>query len=143
MYDEWWPGMDMIARGCIPNGAKVDEALVKASRDHDAPGENCRCGLYAFYAPSEYTLRYPHCFDGLVAGWGDTEMHDIGFRSKYMRIVALLSYASPYRGYIERMAQRYGVPVIQPEDIPLFAVSQNLTLQSAWDTEERSQEWLI
>jgi hypothetical protein len=142
MHDEWWPGEDMVARGCVPNGAEVDEALVAASRDHDAPDEDCKCGLYAFYGLSRFTLRYPECFDGVVAGWGDTEMHDIGFRCKYMRIVALLSYASPYKPAIERMANLYGVPVIQPADIPLFALSENLTLQSAWETEERNEEWL-
>jgi hypothetical protein len=143
MYAEWWPGVDMVARGCVPNGATIDEALVKASRDHDAPGENCRCGLYAFYDLSTYTLRYPRFFRGVVAGWGDTEMHDVGFRCKYMRIKALLSYDSASRPAIERVAKRYGVPVIQPEDIPLFAISENLTLQSAWDTEERNEHWLI
>jgi hypothetical protein len=69
-------------------------------------------------------------------------MHDIGFRSKYMRIVALLSYTSPSRPAIEGMANLYEVPVIQPQDIPLFAHSENLTLQSAWDIEERNEDWL-
>jgi hypothetical protein len=132
----------MEARGCVPNGATYDEALVKASRNHDAPGEDCRCGLYAFYGLNRYTLRYPYCFDGVVAGWGPTEMHDLGFRCKYMRILALLSCDSPYRPGIERMADLYGVPVIQPQDIPLFAVSENLALQSTWGIEERNEEWL-
>jgi hypothetical protein len=136
----WEPGVDMVARGCTPNGATVDEVLVKASRDHDAPGEDCKCGLYAHYLPDRHTLRHPESFDGVVAGWGDPiEMASRGFRSKYMRIMALLSDPLSNRGEresIEGIAELYGVPVISVEEIVLFALAENLYMQTPWEDEE-------
>jgi hypothetical protein len=98
---------------------------------HDAPGEECTCGLYAYYVsemrPGGGTLATFHPFNltGLVAAWGPTIFHNRGFRSKYMRIVAFFRNNGVEPENLKDIAALFGVPVIGPEDVELFALAEN------------------
>jgi hypothetical protein len=53
---------------------------------------------------------------GLILGWGRTWIHQIGFRSQFARVLALVVPAdddnAPPVDVAERIATRYGVPLL-------------------------------
>lgn len=77
----------------------VEKAKCLANNNHTPPAQGCECGLYAFYDLKNvfetmfYRNLVHHKTDnfliGLVAGKGKTALHEKGFRSEEMSIVAL------------------------------------------------------
>ncbi|MGI8538395.1 MAG: hypothetical protein ACR2N0_01255 [Rubrobacteraceae bacterium] len=83
------------------------------SEEHsEVPEPGCGCGFYAYGrrddSNSETTA---HMVEGVVAGWGNLELHESGFRCSIARILALFAPARhstpPYgSSYYERRAAR-------------------------------------
>lgn len=78
----------------------------------EVPRVGCSCGFYAHgrrdAANSETTV---HVVGGIVAGWGNLELHESGFRCSIARILALFAptrHSTPPYGssYYERRAAR-------------------------------------
>lgn len=131
---------------------------------HVAPEPDCHCGLYAMHTIEEMVsdVRGPIKAGevaGAVVGWGAMEVHEAGWRAQYARVVALAcenlaTCADMHRlgGYepltldaarrrqetIRALGQRYGVPVVRPEDLYLWAEREGQPLpehakpQSPW-----------
>ncbi|MDP9437537.1 MAG: hypothetical protein M3P49_02135 [Actinomycetota bacterium] len=77
-----------------------------------------RCGMHAFYnhpllrAHTNPTLEYDKGFLGVVSGWGPVEEYEHGFRSRYMRLEALVSNGVFSSIRLPYAASRYRVPMI-------------------------------
>lgn len=96
---------------------------------HHAPQEGCACGFSAFLTPAEPltlarvqeallgplgALEPPRAVFGLMQGWGVVLYDQEGFRAQFARMAGLV----PGPG-VERLAQRYGVPLLDIKRMPL------------------------
>jgi len=102
-----------------------------SSAEHgEVPEPECGCGFYAYGrrddSNSETTAQM---VGGVVAGWGNLELHERGFKCSVAKILALFAPAprrtSPFGGpYHERLAARK-CPAMRrmcaDNDIPLLA----------------------
>ena len=70
-----------------------------AASRHQAPGNSCQCGLYAYHPgrrsatevfPDPNLDLYSLRASGLVEAWGRVEVHLDGFRAQYARPLALI-----------------------------------------------------
>jgi hypothetical protein len=91
-------------------------------RDGPAPGFGCSCGVYAtsdLRDPGAAWRSGPHYerhVIGAVALWGRVVEHETGYRAQHARPVALLE------GYgAQRVADRYGVPLLSAGELVVFA----------------------
>ena len=92
----WKPGVNVATcqRRQILQGASAMQLLAMTARDvptgdHDAPHEDCECGLYAVHdVPFGHRIYEPVIF-GAVACWGRIASHPTGFRAEKAMIVAL------------------------------------------------------
>jgi hypothetical protein len=93
------PDRRATATALVATGAKPGAALTAAQRiverqqarsDHDAPGDTCPCGLYAYHG-LDHLARHQrtHPVVAAVHAWGQIMVHPRGFRAQHMRIVAL------------------------------------------------------
>lgn len=114
--------------------ARGGEQKAKCDEHDSPPAVNCSCGLYAFY---DYDLYSQHCGElngveqilGIISARGDIVLAQYGFRAEYMKIEAFLlnklsisvfgSEVSIAVAY-EAMAKRYGVPLLDPQEVPSF-----------------------
>ncbi|MDQ6751132.1 MAG: hypothetical protein M3Z33_10310 [Actinomycetota bacterium] len=92
---------------------------------HDAPEENCDCGLYALCAPDRQWIALGSepwrgirvC--GAVLAWGERFfLHPTGFRAQYAKPILLATseqWPRPMRAMIAALAQDYACDVISLE----------------------------
>ena len=93
------PDRKATASALIATGAKPRTANTAAQRivqrqqaraDHDAPGDTCPCGLYAYHSIDDLVRHLGvHPVIAAVHAWGQVVVHPRGFRAERMRIVAL------------------------------------------------------
>jgi hypothetical protein len=114
-----------------PNHARCPllELNPDLSRGHgEVPGKECSCGFYAYDrrddSNSETTA---HLVGGLIAGWGNLELHERGFRCSTAKILALFEpdqnkRHADYDGVaqekweaLRRMCARSAIPLLPPE----------------------------
>ena len=129
----WKPGRETIAE--CPH------------RSHEAPAAMCKCGLYAFYSFEEWKRQeggeapWMGNFDprarvvGVISASGRAVFGERGFRAQRMRVEALIAHHTQIpalggevslRPLLEQIAARYGVTVIEPEEIDAFCQIQDL-----------------
>ena len=111
----------MRALLATPEGAWPHEGPLDAEcdGDHDAtPDADCSCGIYAAYdvdVIAGYIRQAPIL--GLVQGFGTTVPGDDGFRAEHAKIACLFAVEPEFtipRRQLDRLAERYGVPVVVP-----------------------------
>jgi hypothetical protein len=118
----WRPGVNTArcAAGSGPSSYTITFGALNAFEegvvpipDHMAPGNQCRCGLYAYHDPIK-TLSGVGYVWGAVAAWGNIEVHHNGFRAQYAQIVALTEPESREEAENLRWTAReiYKVPVV-------------------------------
>jgi hypothetical protein len=106
----------LAQQGSWAKGSKATKARCAAGRGHRAPAGDCGCGLYALhptvaqcqssFAKARRAARAGGTSGdvfGLVAAWGEVELHDSGFRAEYARPHALLLPAGAGDGYTRRV----------------------------------------
>jgi glycine cleavage system H lipoate-binding protein len=93
---------------------------------HEPPVADCMCGLYALTDPADRRLDFrADQAVGAIAAWGDLEVHRSGFRAEQACILAL---ALPdradfeHRVALELAAERYGVPLVAPQELSAEAL---------------------
>lgn len=101
-HDTWPPGGQWLRARC-PIG-------------HVAPAADCDCGAHAWH-PRRRSVRDVLGARGTVAGiveaQGAIEVHEEGLRAARARPHALLAMPRSNRALIDRLADRYGVSVIE------------------------------
>lgn len=105
----------------IPVGVGGDSWLagVNTARcryhEHPAPDHDCECGLYARYGWDQVGDSDRTTVVGVVAAWGEVELHADGFRAEYAEVLCLvcgLGVSPLDRMVVEYVADRYGVQVL-------------------------------
>lgn len=89
-------------------------ALCQKRRHHDAPHEDCECGIYAFSRPDHPDLNTDAQVWGEVALWGDVLVCADGYRAEFAYPQTLFMHDDGLKRtrYIHDMIeQEYGVPV--------------------------------
>ena len=143
--------LESIAQeGAWANGSKAPKARCAAGRGHRAPAHNCGCGLYALHP----TVRQcQSSFDdarraartgepgaevvGIVAAWGEVELHETGFGAEYARPHALVlpaAHSDHYGRRIRVLAADHGAEVWEVDSrhhLHRRCVEQNLGLSEA------------
>ncbi|MEJ2889239.1 hypothetical protein [Actinomycetospora aeridis] len=96
------------------------------SSSHEAPGDRCRCGLYAVHDPG--TLEWgPSDFEvmGVVALWGQVVEGSRGWRASHGYPRFLVTGPAIPAEQRAALARRYGVPV-HGADLPARALARQL-----------------
>ncbi len=123
----WQPGVNTARCHAVAQrlGPSSDRTNAPFADRHDAPDEDCDCGLYALREPdkqwtgvgSEYWREIRVC--GAVLAWGDRFfLHPTGFRAQYAKPVVLATseqWPRPMRAMIAALAQDYGCDVVRLE----------------------------
>jgi len=117
----------------------------------EVPEPECGCGFYAYGrrddSNSETTV---HMVEGVVAGWGNLELHERGFKCDVAKILALFAltprksppYDSPYYKQLaarkwpalRRMCADNGIPLLEPDalrdddEVRRYACERDLVL---------------
>lgn len=100
----WRPRKKMVAY-CTKRGI---------ASEHDAPGEYCDCGIYAFSAPDHPDLIAQNKIWGEIAMWGEVLICETGYRAEYAYPTNLFMRDTGTKGvrYVaSELEQTYGVPV--------------------------------
>ena len=115
----------------MPGGDFLREA-------HEAPAEECACGIYAW---NSLGPRFEDAHFGVYLGWGRV-YHGRGYwRAQYVKPLAIGKLGRPERfdregeraQWIEGIAQRYDLPILQGEDVDRYA-----TMFGRWPEAERA-----
>ena len=117
---------------------------------HDAaslPDVRCGCGLHAFYSFEEWQtdednyLAVDDSFDatkkavGIVSASGRAIFGEYGYRAERARVEAIVAYKTEADFWgvrfslspaLEALAARYGVPLIEPDEIDVFCQMEGL-----------------
>lgn len=139
----WVPGINTARCECRTSSSLQFEwswqegrRVIEPTPEHEAPDEECSCGLYSLRRPrrewfARPELSVPPQVVGAVASWGRMQVHPSGFRAEHACVVALARHpnappeavhelariASRYRvelvsvDQLEEVASRYGAPL--------------------------------
>lgn len=109
---------------------------------HDAPDFDCECGFYSFASLDEADkagdgFQFPQRIRAVVAAWGDVVLCEHGFRSEWMQIEAIIQQSTFAWGVYfdasrcwEKVADRYGVPVVDATDVEEFSASLGVVVNA-------------
>jgi hypothetical protein len=119
---------------CWRTGEEWKEA--ECRHGHRIPGDQCRCGIWAFFdvetmknelgpvfvpgvpgEPYEYV-------SGIIGAGGDVVVHELGFRAQYAKVLAIFEDPSPTPK--REIAESYRCPVVAPEDYDAFCAEHDL-----------------
>lgn len=95
----WEPLVPITASSNICAGRNWKEA-------HEAPGEGCTCGIYA-YKDMRFVLTHESYIGMRLALWGVVYEHTEGYRAQFAYPLDLYTCHAPYTEALKR----YGVPV--------------------------------
>jgi hypothetical protein len=106
----------LAQQGSWAKGSQPTKARCAAGGGHRAPAQDCGCGLYALHptAPqcqSSFAKAHRAAradgtsgeLAGIVAAWGEVELHESGFRAEYARPHALLLRRDHSEGYARQV----------------------------------------
>lgn len=128
----WEPGINTARCNCRVTGALAfDWSLHEGRRVlephplHDAPDQDCTCGLYSWRRPQRRWARDGRFASGsrvcgAVACWGRVQVHGPGFRAEHACVVTLAYPAGTgveAMRTLERVAARYGVELVALDDL--------------------------
>ena len=83
---------------------------------HGAPAPGCDCGAHAWHPrrrSARDVLAVRATVAGIVEAQGAIEVHEEGFRAARARPHALIATPGCNRARVDRLAERYGTPVIE------------------------------
>jgi hypothetical protein len=110
-----WTSRIMKAE-CRP---RTPEELVQAP--HRPPGQDCSCGIRAYFRPSYETSRVDYTgVTGIVTVWGAMAVHADGVRAEFARVEALSVYARWTRrqkAAVAGVAEDLGVDVVDVDEL--------------------------
>jgi hypothetical protein len=98
---------------------RTPEDLVRPP--HRPPGQDCNCGIRAYFRPSRETSRIDYAgVTGVVSVWGAVAVHADGLRAEFARVEALGVYdrwTRRQKSAVERVAGELGVDLVPLEEL--------------------------
>jgi hypothetical protein len=104
---------------CWPPGGQWLQA--KCPIGHGAPASGCDCGVHAWHPrrkSAREVLAVRATVAGIVEAQGAIEVHEDGFRAAKARPYALIATPRSNAALIQRLAERYGTPVVEVSGPP-------------------------
>lgn len=152
--EPWLPGevkkascdhVESIVRHAFAGSFDLPDPRRKVIR-HDAPQSGCSCGLYAFYDRrrckehgDRFSVEEGHV-TGVVSAWGEKViLCEHGFKAQYMKLEALVleqetidvfGFSVCVRDAHQKLARRYGVPLLMPAQVPAFLRKRGAVLET-------------
>jgi hypothetical protein len=102
-----------------PAGGAWLEASCPSAAGHSAPAPGCGCGVHAWHPRRRAARRIlagRREVPGIVEARGAIEVHEDGFRAERARPYALLLAPGRNAPLAHRLADAYGVPVVEAAD---------------------------
>jgi hypothetical protein len=102
-----------------PAGGAWLEAACPSAEGHSAPAPGCDCGVHAWHPRPRAARRIlagRREVPGIVEARGAIEVHEDGFRAERARPYALLLAPGRNAALVHRLADAYGVPVVEAAD---------------------------
>jgi hypothetical protein len=102
-----------------PAGGSWLEASCPTAKGHSAPAPGCDCGVHAWHPRARAARRIlagRREIPGIVEARGAIEVHEDGFRAERARPYALLLAPGRNAALLDRLAETYGVPVVETAD---------------------------
>jgi hypothetical protein len=141
MYSVWQPGLNNAeckGRTNLTSGIDID----KIHYCQETPGQNCNCGLQAYFRLGQKMILTPNFFEdyvfAAVLGGGKVLLHADGFRSEKAAVIGLLR--NPYRLSKETLkahqevADKYQVPLLdRRDDLIELASSKGISIKAPTD----------
>lgn len=111
----------------------------------ECPSSDHECGIYALHDPSDFwygkdSIRMSlsaiwagghddPIVSGVIAAWGNMEVHHSGFRTQHARVVALALPGTKRDAAVARaVANAYGVPLVPVDELPRIAAEFGSTV---------------
>jgi hypothetical protein len=116
---------------CWRKGEEWKEA--ECREGHRIPGDNCACGIWAFFDPEtmQARLRTSHgpgepyeYVSGIIGAGGDIVEHELGFRAQYAKVLGIFSDEWPTPK--QEIAASYNCPIIAPDTYDAFCDKHGL-----------------
>jgi hypothetical protein len=125
-----------------PDGGRALEATCQRKHSHRAPATSCVCGIYAWHPTPhaqqeafEVAEQEGEQVAGLIAAWGEVEVHETGFRAQYARPTAFLlptrSHNPVYARWVRTLATSYRAEIVvvrNPDDLARYCADRALGL---------------
>ncbi len=119
------PQQECAFMGRISEPAKCGNVQYEGEQIHTPPAPICQCGYFAVYKRAD-----AHGYKGnalvKVSAIGETEMHEIGFRSAQFRIDEIYIHESE-KELAPALRERFGVDIFLEEE-PCKSVKENSEL---------------
>jgi hypothetical protein len=125
------------------------------SGKHEAPGEGCDCGFWAFHSPDDLSLKFARqhpwyylpshgymLVTGVIAAWGSSWANEFSFRAQYAQVMALLrpvdtpvlapSDPTALSGelwatsVLPSLAEAAGIPIVEDHELAELVNTHNL-----------------
>lgn len=128
----WVPGINTARCECRTSSSLRFEwtwqdgrRVLEPAAAHEAPDEECSCGLYSLRRPRrEWFVRpelsVPPRVIGAVASWGRMQVHDSGFRAEHACVIAIARHHAAAREAVQelaRIASRYRVELVFVDEL--------------------------
>lgn len=99
--------------------------MLEPAPAHEAPDDECTCGLYSMRRPRQEWLNRPELtvpprVVGAVASWGRMQVHPSGFRAEHACVIAIGCHPGAAREAVEelaRIAARYRVELVSLDEL--------------------------
>jgi hypothetical protein len=128
----WTPGANTARCNCASSASLRFEwsefdgrRILEPAPPHDAPDQNCECGLYSWRLPrrswqTDVSRSTPPSVVGAVASWGRMQVHADGFRAEHACVVLLAHHHSVSGEELSRLmeiGELYRVDVVGVEEL--------------------------
>lgn len=115
---------------------KIQDKIV----GHWPPVKSCSCGLYGYYSPQKFQERgrfrwapneAAKSVTGACVCTGRVQAHAMGLRAERMRILCLARWKE-HDSLLCEVADRYGVPLVDPDGLLEYAKEFGVILPEEW-----------
>jgi hypothetical protein len=108
------------------------ECVATCTSSHQAPVNDCACGIYAWYDPCPRTSSVSDHVAGAVIVWGRVELHATGMRAQNARLVALALPLSRWgkRRKVVAIAEYFSVPAVPHRALRYVALAHGRPVPS-------------
>jgi len=120
--------------------------VAECTRNHEAPGRRCGCGLYALNSVED-AIRYNQGRDSVVVGavdlWGQYIEGECGYRAAKGKVTALLCQSAKRAEVVHKVANTYKVPVVHNQALlegTNWGKLSELNLENGEVSEHRQRE---
>jgi hypothetical protein len=106
----------------------------ECKQGHRIPGDDCKCGIWAFFDPELLLAEWPgrragdepsELVSGVIGAGGNIVVHELGFRAQYAKVLAVFDDEETIIP-LDEIADKHGCSVILRTDFDAFCAEKRL-----------------